>query len=295
MSRCQAAGLRSGLHHRNLHGQGAPARAKQQRAVLRDRPPETGGNDPAGRGRRQCQRGGPQRADPLRQPFRICVGPGHRADRPDPRQLCGAQCHRERPTWVRAVHRDPVQSPAALPAAAATQTAIEFGFRGPAVLHDGTMVRAQNHGYLVHMIFLLRAPHESTALQVDRSAQDGPGQPGVSAAGPELGDSSPCWSRLPGSDAATGAERPTRLLRRGLLHGHPGRSGPHPARDGAPGPSGGSRKLAHTSLYSRAQWPSGHPAGLSSHQIRLPFVVPSDLRTPWSSTALRPRYGTLIH
>ncbi len=57
-------------------------------------------------------------------------------------------------------------SPAALPAAAATQTAIEFGFRGPAVLHDGTMVRAQNHGYLVHMIFLLRAPHESTALQV---------------------------------------------------------------------------------------------------------------------------------
>ena len=57
-------------------------------------------------------------------------------------------------------------SPAALPAAAATQTAIEFGFRGPAVLHDGTMVRAQNHGYLVHMIYLLRAPHEWTALQV---------------------------------------------------------------------------------------------------------------------------------
>ncbi len=57
-------------------------------------------------------------------------------------------------------------SPAALPAAAATQTAIEFAFRGPAVLHDGTMVRAQNHGYLVHMIFLFRAPHESTAMQV---------------------------------------------------------------------------------------------------------------------------------
>jgi hypothetical protein len=57
-------------------------------------------------------------------------------------------------------------SPAALPAAAATQTAIEFGFRGPTVLHYGTMVRAQNHGYLVHMIYLLRAPHESTALEV---------------------------------------------------------------------------------------------------------------------------------
>jgi hypothetical protein len=57
-------------------------------------------------------------------------------------------------------------SPAPLPAAAATQTAIEFGFRGPSVLHDGTIVRAQNHGFLVHMIFLFRAPHQSTALEV---------------------------------------------------------------------------------------------------------------------------------
>ena len=45
-------------------------------------------------------------------------------------------------------------SPAALPAASATQTSIEFRFRGPAVLRDGTMVRAQNGGYLVHMISL---------------------------------------------------------------------------------------------------------------------------------------------
>ena len=45
-------------------------------------------------------------------------------------------------------------STAALPAAQATQTSIEFGFRGPAVLRDGTMVRAQNNGYLVHMISL---------------------------------------------------------------------------------------------------------------------------------------------
>ncbi len=57
-------------------------------------------------------------------------------------------------------------SPAPLPAAAATQTAIEFAFRGPSVLHDGTIVRAQNHGFLVHMIFLFRAPHQSTALEV---------------------------------------------------------------------------------------------------------------------------------
>jgi hypothetical protein len=46
-------------------------------------------------------------------------------------------------------------SPASLPAARATQTAIEFGFRGPSTLHNGTIVRAQNGGYLVHMIDLL--------------------------------------------------------------------------------------------------------------------------------------------
>jgi hypothetical protein len=45
-------------------------------------------------------------------------------------------------------------SPAALPAASATESAIEFGFRGPSVLHDGTLVRAENQGYLVHMIVL---------------------------------------------------------------------------------------------------------------------------------------------
>lgn len=45
-------------------------------------------------------------------------------------------------------------APAALPAASATQTAIEFGFRGPTVLHVGTIVRAQNKGWLVHMVTL---------------------------------------------------------------------------------------------------------------------------------------------
>ena len=46
-------------------------------------------------------------------------------------------------------------SPASLPAASGTQTAIEFGFHGPTTLHNGTTVRAQNGGYLVHMIDLL--------------------------------------------------------------------------------------------------------------------------------------------
>jgi hypothetical protein len=46
-------------------------------------------------------------------------------------------------------------SAASLPAASATENAIEFGFRGPTKLHSGTLVRAQNHGFLVHMIVLV--------------------------------------------------------------------------------------------------------------------------------------------
>lgn len=45
-------------------------------------------------------------------------------------------------------------SPAALPAAKATESAIEFGFRGPRKLKDHSMVRARNRGWLVHMIEL---------------------------------------------------------------------------------------------------------------------------------------------
>jgi hypothetical protein len=48
-------------------------------------------------------------------------------------------------------------SPAALPAPTATQTAIEFGFRGPTTLRNGTLIRTQNHGYLVHMVVLAGA------------------------------------------------------------------------------------------------------------------------------------------
>ncbi len=70
-------------------------------------------------------------------------------------------------------------SPAALPNAAATQIAIEFNFRGPKVLHDGTIVRAQNAGYLVHMIvgFGVKNPATGRAVMAlllagkDRQAQ----------------------------------------------------------------------------------------------------------------------------
>jgi hypothetical protein len=42
-------------------------------------------------------------------------------------------------------------APAALPAAQATERSIDFGFRGPATLHDGELVRFENEGFLVHM------------------------------------------------------------------------------------------------------------------------------------------------
>ena len=57
-------------------------------------------------------------------------------------------------------------SPAALPNAAATETAIEFGFRGPTVLHNGSMVRAQNGGFLVHMVIGIGVKNAATGRQV---------------------------------------------------------------------------------------------------------------------------------
>jgi hypothetical protein len=57
-------------------------------------------------------------------------------------------------------------TPAALPAARATVSSIEFGFRGPSVLHDGTMVRAENQGYLVHMIILQGVRSRAAGLRL---------------------------------------------------------------------------------------------------------------------------------
>lgn len=57
-------------------------------------------------------------------------------------------------------------SPAALPAAKATETSIEFGFKGPKVLTNGTVVRAQNGGYLVHMIDLIGLRSKAVAPKV---------------------------------------------------------------------------------------------------------------------------------
>ena len=57
-------------------------------------------------------------------------------------------------------------SPAALPAANATISAIEFGFVGPSVLHNGWIVRAHNEGWLVHMTDALGVRSAADGLKV---------------------------------------------------------------------------------------------------------------------------------
>lgn len=56
-------------------------------------------------------------------------------------------------------------SPPALPAASATLQAIEFAFRGPSVLHNGTIVRSVNAGWLVHMNELIGMKSKADALK----------------------------------------------------------------------------------------------------------------------------------
>jgi len=58
-------------------------------------------------------------------------------------------------------------APARLPSAAATETAIDFGFRGPRVLHDGTIVRVRNGGFLVHMIVMIGVRDARTGRRVE--------------------------------------------------------------------------------------------------------------------------------
>ena len=57
-------------------------------------------------------------------------------------------------------------SPAALPAAQATERSIEFDFRGPTTLHDGELVRFENEGFLVHMDIAFPAKSLSDAQKI---------------------------------------------------------------------------------------------------------------------------------
>jgi hypothetical protein len=63
--------------------------------------------------------------------------------------------------------------PAVLPAAAATEKTIEFGFRGPSVLHVGEVVRFENEGYLVHMDLGFPVKSKKAALKVAKALLSG--------------------------------------------------------------------------------------------------------------------------
>ncbi len=58
------------------------------------------------------------------------------------------------------------KAPAALPAPAATEKTIDFGFRGPSTLHDGELVAFENEGWVVHMDLAVRVKNMRAARSV---------------------------------------------------------------------------------------------------------------------------------
>jgi hypothetical protein len=78
--------------------------------------------------------------------------------------------------WPRATFTvTAASSPAVLPKPAATVSAIEFGFRGASVLHDGALVRFADAGYVSHMIDAIRVKNVGAAKQLTallRAGQD---------------------------------------------------------------------------------------------------------------------------
>ncbi len=64
-------------------------------------------------------------------------------------------------------------TPAGLPVAQATEKTIEYGFRGPSVLHVGEVVRFENEGYLVHMDLALSVKSKKAALKVIKGLATG--------------------------------------------------------------------------------------------------------------------------
>ena len=57
-------------------------------------------------------------------------------------------------------------APAVLPTPGATVRSIEFGFRGPSVLHVGEIVRFENEGFLVHMDVVFPVKNKKDAKKV---------------------------------------------------------------------------------------------------------------------------------
>jgi hypothetical protein len=87
------------------------------------------------------------------------------------------------------------KAPAALPAPQATVKSIEFGFRGPATLKRGELVRFENEGFLVHMDFAIPVKSRSAGQRLVRFLKTGNEKAaGKLFAGPPVGFSGPVSS-----------------------------------------------------------------------------------------------------
>ena len=63
--------------------------------------------------------------------------------------------------------------PSTLPTPAATVAAIEFDFRGPSTLQQGSLVRFANHGFLVHMLVYYTASDAANAAKLAAALKAG--------------------------------------------------------------------------------------------------------------------------
>jgi hypothetical protein len=76
--------------------------------------------------------------------------------------------------WPRAnISIAAASSPAVLPTPQATVRSIEFGFRGPSVLHVGELVRFENEGFLVHMDVAFPAKSKKAAGKIVKGLLSG--------------------------------------------------------------------------------------------------------------------------
>jgi hypothetical protein len=69
----------------------------------------------------------------------------------------------------------PSASPAPLPPVVGTVRAIEMAFRGPSVLHDGTFIRVENDGFLVHMNDLIGVKSKAAGQTLMQLLRQGKG------------------------------------------------------------------------------------------------------------------------
>ena len=67
----------------------------------------------------------------------------------------------------------PAASPIALPTPQATIRSIDFGFRGPATLHRGELVRFENEGFVVHMDIAFRVKSHRAAKRLVGALRSG--------------------------------------------------------------------------------------------------------------------------